>query len=516
MNKNSVVGIYIRVSTEEQKDGFSLEAQKDTLLRYAEQNNFDVYDVYDDGGFSGKDFNRPNVQRMFKDLQKNKIDTILVWKVDRLSRNNTDVLNLIDNFLRTKNKRILVSTGDIDSSTTTGYMFISLLSTFARYERETLVDRVKSGMEKRAEQGEWNGGRILGYDNINKKLVINPDEAKIVKKIFELRAENWGYKKIANYLNHRGKKTKNKNLFKLESVKTIVNNEMYTGKSAWGKQRDWSTKRRAGVANPITSEGLHKAIIDIDLWNKVKQVNSLQKETYSSNRNFNGNFFLSGVLKCPRCGASTVMNKVKKRNGEGYHLYYMCQAYHSAGKAACNSNLIKKEWIEEKILEIINVIIGDERIIADVLDKLQTPGSSKDDELLNDLQIMNLEFENLSKRQGELDEAYFANKLKAENYNRLVENVNTKLNDIDLKIKAIEKEMALNKPIEITPAIIREAFENFTKAFEVADDEDKKLLIRSLIKEIYVTDDRKKLKNISFWFFDTNDLPANDEWRTLP
>src|SRR5690606_24786489 len=94
------------------------------------------------------------------------------------------------------------------SSTETGKMFISLLGTFAEYERKLIVGRVKKGMEKRASEGLTNGGRMLGYDSVEKKLIVNEEEASIVKEIFELRAEGKGYKSIVSVLNSKGKKTK--------------------------------------------------------------------------------------------------------------------------------------------------------------------------------------------------------------------------------------------------------------------------------------------------------------------
>src|SRR5699024_2506706 len=143
-------------------------------------------DVYNDEGYSGKDFNRPEIQRLFSDLANDKVDLILVWKVDRLSRNNTDVLNLIDLDLTPKDKKLIVTSIDIDSSSPMAHMFISLLSTIARYERLTINDTVNAGMIKRCQNGLCIGGAKLSYDSVNKHLVINKDESKIVKKIFKL------------------------------------------------------------------------------------------------------------------------------------------------------------------------------------------------------------------------------------------------------------------------------------------------------------------------------------------
>lgn len=106
-------------------------------------------------------------------MRNEKFDVIIIWKVDRISRKNTDVLRLIDEELKPRNMKLLVTTCNIDSSTTNGYMFISLLGTFAEYERSIIIERVSAGMEKKSKLGQWNGGIILGYDVVDKELVIN-------------------------------------------------------------------------------------------------------------------------------------------------------------------------------------------------------------------------------------------------------------------------------------------------------------------------------------------------------
>ncbi|HFK1424863.1 MULTISPECIES: recombinase family protein [Bacillus cereus group] len=514
--KKKTVGIYTRVSTQEQTNGFSMSAQEDALIAYAEKKGYEIYDIYRDGGYSGKDFNRPEVQRMFRDVASDKFDTILTWKVDRLSRNNTDVMNLIDTHLHPNKKSLLISAGDIDSSTTTGYMFISLLSTFARYEREIIVDRVKAGMRKRAESGKNNGGKMLGYNNVNKKLEINEEEARIVKEIFQLRAEGWGYKRITNHLNKKNKKTKMGNPFRIEAVRTILNNEKYIGNSVWRKQQDWSITRRAGKTKGITIKGEHEAIIDIKTWEKVKKINELQTKCYSSNRNFNGDFFLSGVIKCPKCGGSTVMSKVKRRDGNGYHLYYMCQRFHVAGTKSCNSNLIKKDWIEEKVLKIISSFINNKNFIEEVLKKLISNETNSGENLVTDIELFEKELKKQKAKREHLDDKFFDESITVENYNRLVEKVNQSIESLEKKIITLKSELEEKSPlIDVKPNELKKFFNDFNKAFQVATSEQKKTLVRSLIKEIIVTPDRKDIKHISFWFFDDDDLPSNPSRRTV-
>lgn len=130
MKKGKFAAIYTRVSTDEQKkEGCSLEAQEEELREYAAAKGYTVFDVYCDGGYSGKDFNRPHIQRLFRDMNEEKFEAILVWRLDRLSRSNKDILILIENELEPRDMKLLVKTCDIDSSTTNGQMFISLQGT---------------------------------------------------------------------------------------------------------------------------------------------------------------------------------------------------------------------------------------------------------------------------------------------------------------------------------------------------------------------------------------------------
>lgn len=280
------VGIYTRVSTEEQaKEGFSLEAQRDLLEKYAKENGFEVYGIYCDEGYSGENYERPEIQRLFKHLWEGKFKAILVKSVDRISGRMSDISKLLDDVLLPNRCRLLVSDNNLDSSTLNGSMFINLLGTFAQYERGMIIERVKTGMEERAEQGFWNGGIVLGYDNVNKSLVINNEEALLVKKILELRAEGNGYKYIAKTLNEEGHRSKKGKLFSICTIKTILENEVYIGKVKWGKRRDNGAKRRKGETEGfLLVDGKHEAIFPLDLWAKVQSVNNTNRESIKKSK----------------------------------------------------------------------------------------------------------------------------------------------------------------------------------------------------------------------------------------
>lgn len=521
-NRNMRAALYLRVSTEEQrKEGFSLAAQEEILKAYCVSRGFEIYDIYCDGGYSGKDFNRPRMQQLLRDLDKDKFDIVLAVAVDRISRSNLDVLKFIDEELHPRGKKLLISTCDIDSTTHTGKMFISLLGTFAEYERQLIVTRVKNGMEKRASEGKTNGGRMLGYDSIDGKLVVNEEEADIVKEIFGLRALGKGYTGIAKALNKKGKKTKTGDSFSGNAIQTILENEKYIGSLAWGKMRDWNNKRRSGKSEPTTVEGEHDAIIDYILWRQVQEVKKTNAENRLSQSNFEGAFILSGLLRCPSCGAGTVMNKRPKRNGSGYYLYYMCQNFHTKGTTVCGSNLIKKEVIEEQVLRFIRTMLTEETIVNDIMERLKGEEDRSTEQLQKDLSIQRLSLKKLLEKQKQQDDDYYAKKISVSLYNRLSETVENEIYETRQAMQHIEREIEkLQSTLFINKEIILEALANFDELYEDATNEEKRTLLRALIKEIHVEADRKSIKNIVFWFTEGGEfmqsvLPTNEERRTV-
>ncbi|MCI2253595.1 recombinase family protein [Domibacillus sp. PGB-M46] len=508
--------VYVRVSTEEQTNNFSLRAQEAVVKEYAERKGYEVTEVYCDDGYSGKNFNRPEVQRLFRDLNEDKVDVILVWKVDRLSRSNNDVLTLIDKQLAPNNKKLIITSIDIDSTSSVGYMFISLLGTFASYERAVIIDRVNSGMEKRATEGLWNGGIILGYDNVDKHLILNEKESKIVKEIFLLREQGLGYKSIVNKLNERGEVTKKGKPFSIPGIKLILENPVYIGKIRWGKYKQWESKRRKGKANPTYVDGIHTPIITQNLWNKVQQVNKLQGEAYSNNRNFKGELFLTGILKCPKCGAGTVMSKTRKKNSEDYYFYYMCQAHHSKGKSICNANLIKKDVVEQRVLNIISEVVRNDEIMDSIVKKLDFDKQKSIELLVKETNIYQSKLNAVLDKQLKLDNDYFESKIEVPLYNRLSSRLQVEIEDFQEKIKKQKREIKkLSNNTTIDKEAVLAALVNFNEIFYKADDEEKKVLVRTLIKEIKMEENRKEIKEMTFWFFSERVLPSNKEWRTI-
>lgn len=239
--KNRLIAIYIRVSTSEQADlGYSLGEQERLGIEWCNRHGFTPWKVYADRGISGgKIKNRPGILELINDVQSNKVAKVVVWKTNRLARNLLNQLEIAREF--EQNDVSLISlTENIDTSTPTGKMMLSMLGMIGEMERDTIAQNVAMGMKARAREGKWNGGKVLGYDlvdsgNLNKKgrpekvLKINDAEAETVKLIFDLYKNGKGYKAIANEVNHSGHRTKKGNQFAISTIREILLNPVYHG-----------------------------------------------------------------------------------------------------------------------------------------------------------------------------------------------------------------------------------------------------------------------------------------------
>ena len=186
MNNKTKAVLYARVSTEEQAtEGYSINAQKELLYEYANKNNIEIIEEYIDEGKSGKSIEgRPEMKRLLRDAKDENFNAVIIYKLDRLSRKTKDALEIAEK-LDFHNVQIISYSENIDTTTPGGKMFFTILSSVAEMERSTIIDRAKMGMVQRAKEGYYNGGRVLGYDSINKHLVINEEEAHILRLIFD-------------------------------------------------------------------------------------------------------------------------------------------------------------------------------------------------------------------------------------------------------------------------------------------------------------------------------------------
>ena len=386
--------IYTRVSTAMQVDGYSLEAQKERLMKFAEFQEMEVVREYCDAGKSGKSITgRPEFQRMLQDVSEERdgVAFILVFKLSRFGRNAADVLNSLQ-FIQDYGVNLICVEDGIDSSKDSGKLTITVLSAVAEIERENILVQTMEGRKQKAREGKWNGGQApFGYDldSKNSTLVVNEEEAEIVRIIYDKFVHtDMGADAICNYLNQRGY-TKKKvrghelNYFARGLIMKILDNPVYTGKIAYGKNVTEKVKgtrdeyRRVKTDDYLLADGLHEAIVDEETWEAAREKRKRTGVKWNKTHSLEHEHILSGLLKCPVCGAGmagTVRRRKNKKSGEYKDdFYYRCQHRRKIDeehfcdfKPSLNQNEINAEveWF-------IRGMIADERFHEYIGERLQ-------------------------------------------------------------------------------------------------------------------------------------------------
>lgn len=200
---------YIRVSTDEQVEGFGLNAQRASVESYAKALGYELEDVIADEGYSGSTMDRPGIQRVLETMRGCDYAGVIVYKLDRISRSLKDILVVHDDIFVPCGSGIISVKEQFDTTTAAGKLFFQMLGGFAEFERSVINERMMSGKEQKAKQGKFAGGSApFGYDLVNGELVINEEQAEWVRTVFQMRAEGVTMQAIADTLNNEGVQTK--------------------------------------------------------------------------------------------------------------------------------------------------------------------------------------------------------------------------------------------------------------------------------------------------------------------
>lgn len=336
MQKSQKAALYIRVSTEEQaEEGQSAQAQVETLKQYCSAYGIQVYEVYQDLGFSGKRLSdRLGLAKLLEDCSLGRFNLVLVWKISRLSRNLKDLLYLIDCF-EANNVHFTSCSERFDTSTPVGRMTLQLLGSVAEFERNTIVENVKLGLTEFARKG-GKSTTVLGYDNIDKSLVINETEARIVNLIFNLYTQgDMSCSAIANYLNDLCCRTKRGCSFRGSSIAYILHNPVYIG----------INRHRINKEDSYSVQGQHPAIIDTSLWKKAQEVSPLrQKKTVNTHKPNLTNL----QVNCTKCRKRMKIFYTEARHKK--YIYYRC---------SCCSNYVNVSKLQEAVYRTVAEALED-------------------------------------------------------------------------------------------------------------------------------------------------------------
>ena len=358
MNKTKFkqCAIYTRVSTDMQaeKEFSSCEAQEEKVRSFVQsQDNWQIFKAYSDAGYTGANINRPALQELLEDIKQGKIDIVLAYKIDRLTRSPKDFYQLIE-VLEKYNVSFISITERFDTSTPAGRLLRNIMLTFAQFERELTSERTRDKLLERVRKGMWNGGHTpFGYERKNKKLILNKKEVEIVKLIFETYLETGSINQLFDLLKDKKIKNRQGKIFSKNHLALILRNITYTGKIKYAGQI------HQGIQQPIISEELFK----LAQKNHKRRVRKFRIYKY---------FLLGGLIRCKECGYKmSACFTNKHRNGKlKRYYYYRCTSVNKKGWRACSTKEVSAERIENYILENLERICLDKDYIENLVFKL--------------------------------------------------------------------------------------------------------------------------------------------------
>lgn len=508
---NKKIALYSRVSTSEQSErGYSIHEQEQVLIKEVLK-HFPGYEyqTYTDSGISGKNIeDRPAMKRLLDDVKANKIEMVLSWKLNRISRSMRDVFNIIHDFKEHGVGYKSISE-NIDTSEYSGEILVTMFGLIGSIERQTLISNVKMSMNAKARQGEAITGRVLGYklalNPLTQKndLVIDKYEANIVKEIFDLYLNHdKGLKAITTILNQKGYRTINHKPFSVFGVKYILNNPVYKGFVRFNNYQNWSTKRRSGKSGEnevILVKGKHEAIISEEMFDQVHE--KLVSKSFKPGRPIGGDFYLRGLIKCPECGNNMVCRRsyynTKKSKERTIKRYYICSLFNRSGSAACHSNSIKAEVVEAVIHKHLNIILSQPEVVGKICeDVIENIKHKQMDPIktVDDIDTLKRQKHKIKTQQERLLELFLDDQMDSTLLSEKQKELNAQLATIEEKIKAAHNQQ-VNQPVTMNYKVLKVRLimlmNRFSAPLKKADPEAKNQLMKMLIDSIEITKDKQ-------------------------
>lgn len=477
---------YLRVSTEDQaKEGYSLGAQRDRLSAFATSQGWKVAEYYVDDGISAKDMKRPALKKLLADIQRGEV--VLVYKLDRLTRNVAD----LDHMLRKWEADGVLfrsCTEDFNTTTAAGRLFIRLVADLAQWERENLAERVRMGMVKRAQEGEWNGGPPpFGYitvetgersgQKVRRKLVPG-EHAPIVKELYERYVAGQGMRQLTIWLNQeKGLKSARGGTFTDATISGILKNPVYAGYTAW----DWGVKNGPKSAEAIVAEGKHEPIVPRDLWEQAQRVR--ENRIALPPRHATGVHLLTGIGRCGLCGSYLKMN-VSKRGKE--YRFYRCGAY--ATKGTCAFTSTSADAVEANFKKAVRALVDE---LADPQRASEYASTYLHEESKNQERLTP---EDLRRQLGQTKQAIAVWDVALEQgqiafsvWQEKTESHYTRLRDLEGQLQALEESAQVETAVEALVANLRD----FDAIWDGATPEERKTLVMSFFREVRVYPDKR-------------------------
>ena len=478
--EKKIAGLYIRVSTEDQaREGFSLPEQEKRLRAMCEYKGYEIYKVYKDAGISAKTGNyRPKFEELLQDIKDKKCNTIVVLKLDRLTRSVYDWENIIK-FLEENNAYLDCANDDINTTNANGKMISRILMSVSQQEIERTSERTKVGLSGAIKAGHIPARAPLGYKHVDRLLVPDPLTKDIIIRIFNLYFEGCTYVKIAKIYNDE--KVLGKTNWRDTTILKIISNEIYKG--------DYVSGKRSG--NSVYYENVVEPLVSKELWENCQ----VQKKKNSRNYMRTQTYLFLQKLKCPKCGRILAGGATHKVKNDKWYFYYRCED--------CKNN-IKENKIEEAIMHILNDVFEYDSVVNEFfLPVLKNKLENPKDELEEEIKKLNNKKKRL--KEGFVNELFTIEEFKDE-----TEKLDNLIKDLEKKIISNQQAEQLNFTIDdillkrdmdfINKVKLPISYYAFNENWDLLDRETKADIVMRYIDDVdlEMKDSSYEIKQINF------------------
>lgn len=442
---------YVRVSSEGQTENYSIPEQTEMIKNYCAAKSWNLIKTYVDAGYTGANTERPALNDMLENLDY--YDIVLVYKLDRLSRSQKDVLSLIE-ILNEHDCKFASIFENFDTSTPLGMAMLGIMAAFAQLERETIKERMSLGRRGRIKKGLWRAGSNVptGYDYIDGHLVIREDEAVQIRKIFDLYLSGWTINKIRQYM-HANYTNRYSSWAQSSAVSTTLRNTIYIG---------MLPSKRDG----IDYKGEHEAIIDVDKFNEVQRLLKARSENFDPalKHPFKANHLLTGFTYCGECGGRVSCIGTHK------YSYYGCHRNtadpRQKAKPKCKTPNYNVKILDKIIIDEVLKLAYDEKAIKAVIKPRKEVSHKK-------------AIKSLENQKSRLIDLYTVGGIE-------LEALQIRINDITARINTLKQDKPT--PPELTFDDAKIIFNNAKEVFLNTDDiERQRAILQSLIKKIVLS-----------------------------
>ena len=484
-NERSIAAVYIRVSTEDQaREGFSLGEQKEKLLQLCAFKGYEVFKVYEDAGISAKDMeHRPAFQEMLSDMKKGKINYIVAYKLDRVTRSVRDLEELIS-VLEQYNCFLVCDRDDVNTSTANGRFFVRMLTVLSQLEIEIVSERTKFGLNGAIKSGHLPGVLPLGYKKDgNKKTIIDETTKSVIERIFRMYLEGKSYQQISNIFNEE--ELLHPKRWKDTTIQKIIDNKIYMG--------DYEQYKRIAKnkqIEPITYMNVVEPIISRAIWEECQHQKEKNQRTYTRDRVYL--FFQK--LECPSC------HRIMKCKGSGgkkrKYMYYTCEK--------CHINY-REDKIEELLTNFIyDMVEYDMAVKKYFLPILADHKPTKTDDI-------DKEIKQLEKQKERIKKAYMSGVVEMEDFSEDYKLIEDKLEILEQKknenldldnMTFSPQQLMADRDIERETMIRLDTLNRVVKTtWENKSKEEKQEFISKLVESVIITKDSNNelhLEKINF------------------